>query len=301
MNIKRQRAITVTLMLAVPFLLLAIFVVYPLANMILLSFQKWDGSSAAKIWVGFRNYFRLFTSSPVSWKALSNNFLYLFFGLAIIPLQIFVSGLICSGLRGAKFYKVTLFLPYIISSVAVGYAFSFFFSPVGNGLNGILEFFHLEFLIKNWLSDEKVVNFTLNFVSYWKVFGFNIVLITAALQSVSPDQLESADVEGANLIQKLWYIQIPQIGKTLNIIVFMTIAGSLQVFDIPFVMTSGGPNYASTTFSLYAVNLAFKYEDYGLAASMAVVLIIFILAINSLPKLVKLIVRRNTLARKKST
>ena len=277
-------------MLAVPTILLIIFVIYPLVNMILLSFQKWDGSSADKIWVGFKNYYRLFTNSPVSWRALLNNGMYLFFGLAIIPLQILISGLITSGLRGANFYKVTIFLPYIINSVAIGYAFSFFFSPVSGGFNGLLQMLHLDNLIQHWLSDENVVNFTLNFVSYWKVFGFNIVLISAALTSISTDQLESASVEGANVFQKLWYIQIPQIGKTLNIIVFMTIAGALQVFDIPFIMTSGGPNYASTTFSLYAINLAFKYEDYGLAASMAVILILFILIINGFPKLIKKLV-----------
>lgn len=277
-------------MLAIPTILLAIFVIYPLVNMIVLSFQKWDGSSAEKVWVWFRNYKKLFMNSPVSWKALLNNGLYLFFGLAIIPLQILISGILTSRIRGSSFYKTMIFLPYIINSVAIGYAFSFFFSPVSGGFNGILRALHCDFLIHNWLSDERIVNYTLNFVSYWKVFGFNIVLLSAALTSVSEDQLESASVEGANIFQKLWYIQIPQIGKTISIIVFMTIAGSLQVFDIPFVMTSGGPNYASTTFSMYAVNLAFQYEDYGLAAAMAVVLIIFILIINSLPKIAKKII-----------
>lgn len=277
-------------MLAIPTILLAIFVIYPLVNMIVLSFQKWDGSSAEKVWVWFRNYKKLFMNSPVSWKALLNNGLYLFFGLAIIPLQILISGILTSRIRGSSFYKTMIFLPYIINSVAIGYAFSFFFSPVSGGFNGILRALHCDFLIQNWLSDERIVNYTLNFVSYWKVFGFNIVLLSAALTSVSEDQLESASVEGANIFQKLWYIQIPQIGKTISIIVFMTIAGSLQVFDIPFVMTSGGPNYASTTFSMYAVNLAFQYEDYGLAAAMAVVLIIFILIINSLPKIAKKII-----------
>lgn len=287
MSVAKQKKLTLVAMLAVPTILLAIFVIYPLINMIVLSFQKWDGNSVDKIWVGFKNYYRLFTNSPVSWRALLNNGMYLFFGLAIIPLQILISGLLTSGLRGANFYKVTIFLPYIINSVAIGYAFSFFFSPVSGGFNGLLQMAHLDHLIQHWLSDENVVNFTLNFVSYWKVFGFNIVLISAALTSISTEQLESASVEGANIFQKLWYIQIPQIGKTLNIIVFMTIAGALQVFDIPFIMTSGGPNYASTTFSLYAINLAFKYEDYGLAAAMAVVLILFILIINSFPKLIK--------------
>lgn len=290
MSVAKQKRLTLIAMLAIPTILLAIFVIYPLVNMIVLSFQKWDGSSAEKVWVWFRNYKKLFMNSPVSWKALLNNGLYLFFGLAIIPLQILISGILTSRIRGSSFYKTMIFLPYIINSVAIGYAFSFFFSPVSGGFNGILRALHCDFLIHNWLSDERIVNYTLNFVSYWKVFGFNIVLLSAALTSVSEDQLESASVEGANIFQKLWYIQIPQIGKTISIIVFMTIAGSLQVFDIPFVMTSGGPNYASTTFSMYAVNLAFQYEDYGLAAAMAVVLIIFILIINSLPKIAKKII-----------
>ncbi len=290
-TLERKKKLFLFSFLFIPTVLVLIFVVYPLLNMVILSFASWEGIGK-KTFIGIDNYIRLFTDSPDSWRAIRNNGLYLFFGFVIIPFQILISAILISGIRGEKFYKIGIFMPYIINSVAIGYAFSFFFSPVNGGFNGILKALNLESLIRNWLSNEYLVNLTLNFVSYWKVFGFNIILICAALQSVPKEHLESAEVDGANFFQRLIFIQVPQISPTIKIISFMTIAGSLQVFDIPFIMTAGGPNLASTTFSLYAVNLAFKYNDYGLAAAMAVVLIIIILLINFIPKIVSYGIRK---------
>ena len=101
-------------------------------------------------------------------------------------------------LRAAKFYKTMVFLPYIINGVAISYAFSYFFSPVNGAFDGLLEAIKLGMLSRSWLSDPKIVNFVLAFVSLWRFSGYHIVLFMSALQSVSKDIQEAAIIDGAN-------------------------------------------------------------------------------------------------------
>ncbi len=163
--------------------------------------------------------------------------------------------------------------------MAISYAFSYFFSPVNGAFNALLTSVHLEGLIRNWLSDESIVNFVLSFVSLWRFSGYHVILFMAALQSISQDTLEAAKVDGANTWQLFKYVQIPAIMLMVDFVLFDNIRGALQVFDIPFVMTAGGPGYASSTFTLYTIKTAFTFSNFGLAATMAVAIMLMIVLI----------------------
>ena len=138
---------------------------------------------------------------------------------------------------------------------------------------------HLDFLIRNWLSDPKIVNVVLTAVSLWRFSGYHVILFMAALQSLPQDVQEAAQVDGASAWQLFRYIQIPSIMLMVDFVLFDNIRGALQVFDIPYVMTSGGPGYASSTFTLYTIDTAFKYSNFGLASTMAVAIMIMIVVI----------------------
>lgn len=172
-----------------------------------------------------------------------------------------------------------VFLPYIINGVAIAYAFSYFFSPINGAFDAILTAAHLDGWIRNWLSDEKIVNYVLSFVSLWRFSGYHIILFMAALQSIPQDIMEAAEVDGANTWHIFRYIQIPAIMLMVDFVLFDNIRGALQVFDIPFVMTAGGPGYASSTFTLYTIKTAFTFSNFGLAATMAVALMILIVLV----------------------
>lgn len=137
----------------------------------------------------------------------------------------------------------------------------------------------LEGLIHNWLSDAKIVNYVLSFVSLWRFSGYHVILFMAALQSLPQDVAEAAQVDGANTWQLFKYIQIPAIMLMVDFVLFDNIRGALQVFDIPFVMTAGGPGYASSTFTLYTIDTAFTYSNFGLASTMAVAIMVLIVLI----------------------
>lgn len=265
------------------------FVVYPTIDLFRMSFVSWDGVSKSQKFVGIDNYKTMIFKSPDLWKSLLNNALYFFVHLVFIPIELFVAVLLDSKIKGAKIFKSISFLPYIINGVAIAYAFSYFYSPYGGALNEILKSLHLQGVIQNWLSDPKIVNFTLISVSLWRYCGLHIILFLAGLQSIPADILEAATIDGANFIQKFKYITIPSVALVIDFVLFANVKGALQTFEIPFVITGGGPGYASSTFTLYSIKTAFNFNNFGMASTMGVAIIILIVVVSLIQnKIVKM-------------
>lgn len=277
-KLNKQRKWFITLSLIVPLTLLIAFVVIPALDLFRMSFTNWDGYSPVKQFIGLDNYISMFQNRDL-WMSLKNNAVYFVAHLLMIIVELGLSVLLTSKLRAAKFYKTMVFMPYIINGVAISYAFSYFFSPVNGAFDAILSAIGLESFIKSWLSDPTVVNFVLAFVSLWKYSGYHIILFIAALQSVPQDIMEAAKVDGATPLQLFRYIQVPAIMLMVDYVLFDNIRGALQVFDIPFVMTGGGPGYASSTFTLYTIKTAFTFSNFGLASTMAIAIMLMIVII----------------------
>lgn len=273
---KKRNFIVVSLL--VPTLLLIGFVVFPALDLIRMSFTNWDGYSPSSDFIALENYRSMFHNADL-WQSLKNNGVYFAVHLCMIPIELAFAVLLVSKLKGAKFYKTMVFMPYIINGVAIAYAFSYFFSPINGAFDAILKLLHLGMLKQNWLSDPKIVNFVLSFVSLWRFSGYHIVLFMASLQSLPQDVQEAARVDGAIAWQMFKYIQIPAIMLMVDFILFDNIRGALQVFDIPFVITGGGPGYASSTFTLYTIKTAFTFSNFGLASTMAVAIMVMIVVI----------------------
>ncbi len=273
---KKRRFILLSLI--VPSILLVCFVVFPAIDLFRMSFTDWDGYSETSKFIGFGNYISMFKNKDL-WQSLRNNAVYFFTHLLMIPVELAFAVLLTSRLRAAKLYKTMVFMPYIINGVAISYAFSYFFSPINGAFDEILNVLHLSMMSQNWLSDPKIVNFVLAFVSLWRFSGYHVILFMAALQSLPQDVQEAARVDGANAWQMFQYIQIPAIMLMVDFVLFDNIRGALQVFDIPFVMTAGGPGYASSTFTLYTIKTAFTFSNFGLASTMAVAIMVMIVVI----------------------
>lgn len=277
-TLKQQRMLFIAVAMILPTLLLVSFVMVPALDLIRMSFTDWDGLSPNSNFVALENY-KDMLHNPDLWQSLRNNAVYFFAHLFMIPVELAFAVLLNSKLRAAGFYKTMVFLPYIINGVAIAYAFSYFFSPVNGAFDSILEALRLGMLSRSWLSDPAIVNFVLAFVSLWRFSGYHVILFMAALQSVSRDIQEAAVIDGANTWQMFRYIQIPSIMLMVDFVLFDNIRGALQVFDIPFVMTAGGPGYASSTFTLYTINTAFQFSDFGMASTMAVAIMVMIILI----------------------
>lgn len=277
-TLTHRRNTFILVSMVIPVILLLLFVVYPALKLVGMSTTNWDGMSAEKTFVGIGNYIKMLGDKDL-WKSLSNNAIYFIVHLAFIPVELAVAVMLSTKMHGVKFFKSMTFLPYVINGVAISYAFAYFFSPVNGGFNAVLSFLGLEGLVQNWLSDSGIVNYVLTSVSLWRFSGYHVILFIAALTSVPGDILEASTIDGANAWQKFRFIQVPSIQLVIDFILFDNVRGALQAFDIPFVMTSGGPGYASSTFTLYTINTAFTYNNFGMASAMAVVIMLLIVGV----------------------
>lgn len=277
-KLSRKRKQFIFISLIIPLLLLIAFVVFPAFDLFKMSFTNWDGYSPSSKFIGIDNYISMIKNSDL-WLSLKNNAVYFGVHLLMIPVELGFAVLLIGKLKAAKFYKTMVFMPYIINGVAIAYVFSYFFSPINGAFDSILQALNLEGLIRNWLSDVKIVNYVLSFVSVWKYSGYHVILFMAALQSIPKDHEEAAKVDGATTFHIFKFIQVPAIMLMVDFVLFDNIRGALQVFDIPFVMTSGGPGYASSTFTLYTIKTAFTFSNFGLASTMAVAIMLLIIVV----------------------
>ncbi|MCG8500544.1 MAG: sugar ABC transporter permease [Firmicutes bacterium] len=279
-TLKLQRKIFLICFLFIPVLLLLTFVVYPAIELFHISFTDWNGMSSARSYIGFDNYMRMFFNSSDVWSVLKNNWIYFYVHALFIPLELMVAIMLHNKMKGSKFFKTVIFMPYIMNGVAVSYAFAFFYSPINGGLNGILNALGLDWIIQNWLSNKNIVNYSLTAISLWRFCGLHIVLFLAGLQSIPKELIEASVVDGANALQRYLKIIIPSITRVVQIILFLNVRGALQVFDIPFVVTRGGPMNASSTFTLLTMETAFQYNDFGMASTMAITLLFIIILMS---------------------
>lgn len=282
MNIHAQKRLLIITFLFIPIILLGVFVIYPTFRLVQLSLTDWNGISKDIQFIGIENYIEIFTDSEDVWLSLKNNGIYFVLHLLIIPLEIFVAFLLDSKIRGSKFFKGIIFLPYIINGVAVSYMFAMMFGSNGGAINEFLALFELDPI--RWLSDKKIVNYSLASVSLWRFSGMHIILFLAAIQSVPGDIIEAAKIDGANIFQQYMKIILPSIHLVVDIVLFLNVRGALQVFDIPFVMTNGGPGRASSTFTLHTIETAFSFNRFGEASAMAIVLMAIIILISQVQR-----------------
>jgi multiple sugar transport system permease protein len=277
-SMQMQKKILIISFLLIPMCLLGLFVVYPTLKLFQLSFTDWNGLDQSLNFIGLQNYKKVLLDSPDVWLSLKNNGIYFVIHLLIIPVEIFVAFLLDRKIKASNFFKTVVFMPYIINGVAVAYMFSFLYSSEGGALNVILESLNIHSV--NWLSNPKIVNYSLAAVSLWRFCGMHIVLFLAALQSIPEDMLEASTVDGANTFQQFIKIILPNIKTVVEIVLFLNVRGALQVFDIPFVMTGGGPGHASSTFTLHTIETAFNFNSFGRASAMAVCLMILIILLS---------------------
>jgi multiple sugar transport system permease protein len=192
-------------------------------------------------------------------------------------IALYFATILSFNVRFKNFFKGTLFFPYLINGVAIGFIFLYFFRPEGV-LDTLMATVGLGEYTQLWLGNRDLINISLAGVSVWRYMGLNFVLFLGAIQSIPSDIYEAAEIDGANRWHQFQYIIIPSIIPILSISFILAISGSLQVFEIPYIMT-GGAN-GSSTFVIQTVDMAFKFQKVGLASAMAVVLLIIVLIIT---------------------
>ena len=272
LDYKYQRRIIICLFLIIPLTFLLLFTYLPAINMISYSFTSWKGYGA-KTFVGLQNYIDIF-SNPDIFGAFKNSIYYFIGGIIQLILAFYLAVLVNSKLKGKNLFKSIFFFPYLINGVAISLMFLFFFQPEGT-LDTVMKIFGLEKYITLWLGNENIVNYSLAFTSVWRYIGYSFIIFLGAMQSVSTEILEAAEIDGAGEWHKIRYILIPSVKNIIKLNLILNISGAISVFEMPYIMT-GGAN-GSLTFVIETMNTAFKFNQVGKASAMAVV-VMFIVA-----------------------
>ena len=253
-----------------------IFIVLPVFASFGISFLKWDMLSAPEF-VGFNNYIGLFCDSNF-YKILGNTFYYAFcvsiLGV-IIPLVLAV--ILDRKIRGAGFFKIIYFLPFITPMVVAAIVWEWIFDPYRGVLNHFLFGAKIE-----WLYDPNFAMFALILVSVWKLVGYNMVLFLAGLSGIDQNLFEAAKIDGASGIKNFFYITVPVLSPTIFFVMIITVISSFQVFDLIYLMTQGGPLNSTNVVVYWLYKNAFEYFRAGQASALAYVLFFIIFALTLL-------------------
>ncbi|UJF31799.1 carbohydrate ABC transporter permease [Paenibacillus hexagrammi] len=283
MTYKTQKMVILLSFLFLPVGLLGLFTYYPAVKMIYLSFSNWDGYSETVSWIGGENYKEIF-KNPELFGVFLHHIPYVLIGIIQNIFAILFAVILNSKLRGRNLFRVLLFLPFIMNAVAVAFMFQYVFDTSNGSLNALLSFIGIDHV--SWLGNESIVNFSLASIGFWKFMGYNMVIYLGALQAIPGDMYEASKIDGANRFQTLWHLTIPNLTKIIQLNMFLTVTGALAIFDLPFVLTKGGPAGASETFLLKTVETAFQFNNFGLASAMSIVLLVLTGLILSLQHVV---------------
>ena len=254
----------------------ALAAVYSLFN--LPAAFRWDMLNADRF-VGLDNYVRALTT-PEFLKAIGNTFFILFLSLLIQgPLAIAVALLLHRRMKGRAVFRLMIFVPYVLAEVIAGLSWKLLLQPSG-GVNAMLEGLGLGFLQANWLADPDIALWTIFFILTWKYIGFAILLMLAGLQGVPEELGEAAAIDGASWWQIQRHITLPLLAPTIRIWAFLSIIGSLQVFDMVWVTVAPTARQMATeTMATYMVQQGQFAGQPGYGSAIAVILFVISLVI----------------------
>ena len=252
-----------------------LFKLYPLVSGLQMSLLRWDGIEEPR-YIGLRNFEKIL-SDEMTGTVLMNNVHYAV-GTVVgkIVLSLILAILLHQALRGRTFYRTSLFMPVVMSFVVVGVLWSWLFNPQFGLINSFLRGLGLDFLVQDWLGDAAVALNSLILVDIWKWYGFHMVIFLAGLQSIPDELYEAARIDGASVWQQFLHVTLPMLQPVMVVNVTISVMGAFNVFDIPFIMTAGGPANATNVMALHIYIRGFKFYRFGFSAALSYILLVIV-------------------------
>ncbi|KQO97063.1 carbohydrate ABC transporter permease [Leifsonia sp. Leaf264] len=270
---RRRKHLEIALFVGPATLVYVGFVLIPVVLAAVYSLYKWNGFGPLTDFNFPDNYVRALTD-PVFVGAIGHNLFIVVLSLVIQgPIAIGIALLLNRRMRGRTLLRVIIFIPYVLSEVIAGLSWKLLLQPDGP-FDAFLSTIGLGGFTKLWLADSDIVLWTMFWILTWKYIGFAIILFLAGLQGVPEELSEAAAIDGASWWQIQRHITIPLLGPTIRIWAFLSIIGSLQLFDMVWVVTGGGPAGATATMATYMVQFGFQRNQLGFGSAVAVILFI---------------------------
>ncbi len=266
-------------------LVLAVFFFIPVLAAFAMSLTDFDlyalGDLSNLRVIGLRNYGQLLVD-PLFWKALGNTFYFVLLGVPLsIGASLGAALLVDSKLaRFRNFFRTVYFAPVVTTLVAVAVVWRYIFHTRYGFLNYVLSWVGIDPI--DWMGEPRWAMPAIVILAVWKNFGYNMIILLAALQSIPDDLYEAARIDGASGWQLFRHVTLPGLAPVLTLVSILTIAGYFQLFAEPYVMTEGGPLQSTMSVLYFMYEEGFKWWSLGRASAVAFLLFVIMFAITLL-------------------
>jgi multiple sugar transport system permease protein len=260
-------------------------ILFPVIYSIVLSVVKWTPGDGIIQFVGLENFFRMF-QDDIFWKSFKNTiFLFIVCLIFETVIGIYLGNLLSKEVPGQKLFQALILLPSIIASVAVGMMWIIIYDPT----LGIANFFlkTLGFKPLAWLGDPKIVLISLAIIDIWQWTPFMALIITGGMRALPTDPFEAAEIDGASKWQTFIYITLPLLRPVIVVAMLLRTVDLIRFFDTVYIMTKGGPNYASSTLNVYSYLQGFNYMDMSYGSAIMIFLLMLVMFVSYLFTLVR--------------
>ena len=273
----------------VPYLFLApalvwyvIFLVYPMAYSLFISFFKWDGMSPSMTFVGLGNYINILFNDPVSQHALVNNLIWTVASLLVpTTIGLLLAVALNRNIPGTTIFRTVFYAPAVLPLVGVGLIWAWMYNPQFGAINAILKAVGLGDFAMGWLSSYRTALAATFLTFVWSSVGFPMILYLAGLQAINKEFYEAARIDGASALQVFRHVTLPGLRETHVVVLSLTVISGFKVFDLIYTMTYGGPGRETQVLGTWMYFQSFQYYNagYGAAVAWVIAAIILILAI----------------------
>ena len=256
-----------------------LFFVIPFIRSIYLSFTDAYGYNQTQSWIGLANYREALTNPNVL-RSLGITLRYTVFVSVLANFVALALALLLDGnVRCKKALRAMFFLPNLMSMIIVAFVFVFLYGDVYRSF--LTQWNIPEQFAVSWLGNEKIVLYSMGLAATWQCAGYYMLIYIAGLQSISPELIEAAQIDGASGLSVILRIKLPLLSPVIVMNTILLITAGLKTFDFPMAMTSGGPAGATTTIALLIYNTGFRSNRTGYATAQSVILFLIVCAVTT--------------------
>jgi arabinooligosaccharide transport system permease protein len=261
------------------YILFAVFLLVPILVGVYLSFTEWAGLGSPEV-VGLANYTRLFGDPQFYLSLLNTLFFVLVSMVIVVPLALLIAqALNTRGLRGRDMFRVVYFTPIVLSPIIIVLIFQLFFDRNFGLLNAVLRaVFGLGGI--DWLGSAWWARISVAILVVWRWTGYLVIFFLAGLQGVPRELHEAAQIDGAGPVKRFLNVTLPSLRPVTAFVLVTSLVGSAQIFEEPYLLTQGGPNFATLTIGIFIYRAAFQRQEIGYAAAAGVVLFAIVFVIG---------------------
>ncbi|MFD2705865.1 carbohydrate ABC transporter permease [Salibacterium lacus] len=278
---KRKKTWVIIGFMAPALIIYGMYVIYAIGMTFYYSTFDWTGIDADLEFIGLQNYIELFRDMTF-WQSLKNNTLLIAASLFTqIPLGLVMALLLFSPVKGMRLFRTVYFMPFLMSTVAIGILFIYIYDANFGLVNQVLGSVGLESLQRGWLGNENTAIWAVIVTICWQFAPFYMILFRAAIVGIPEELYEAADIDGATGWKRFSSITLPLLKPIIVTSAILSIIGALKYFDLIYIMTGGGPNNATDLMATYMYDQTFTNFNmgYGSTISSMMFIIAFIVTV----------------------